>query len=141
MNSQSAVPSKLPCPPPNSKNVGVQHYTTASILVKSPIASDPVAPSRGFSSVFIKPQPAKFITQIQAEAKCTPIRLMSDPKSDPPFLFVDAVKSLGADSLESSDGSTNNSSSISPINLERAVSFYDPRKKKVLGCISLEKVN
>ena len=57
---------------------------------------------------------------------------MSDPKSDPPFLFVDAVKSLGADSLESSDGSTNNSSSIPPINLERAVSFYDPRKKKVL---------
>ena len=140
MNSQPAVPSKHPCPPLTSKNVGAQHYLTASIPVKCPIASDPVAPSRGFSSVLIKPQAAKIITQIQAAGKCTTTHLKSDPKPSPSFHFVDVEKALGTDSLESSDGSTNNSSSIPPLNIERSVGFYEPRKK-VLRCISLEKVN
>ena len=96
MNSQPAVPSKHPCPPLTSKNVGAQHYLTASIPVKSPIASDPVAPSRGFSSVLIKPQAAKIITQIQAAAKCTTTHLKSDPKPSPSFQFVDLEKELVA---------------------------------------------
>lgn len=140
-NYRPAVTSVNPIPPPNSKTVRVQLSNPfASMSVKRPISIDP---KRKFISVLIKPQPTKTTTQIQAATKCTnlQIRRTSDQNSGPSFPFVFMEKSSGADSgLESSADDTNKSSLSPPINPETSVSLFDPRKKKVVGCISFQKV-
>ena len=136
--SRPAVLSKIPNPPPEAKTVVVQHNPAASTLVKNQIASDPVAPKR--SPDLIKPQPAK--TTMQIPAASTQSRRPSDAKTGPSFRFVYKKKSIEADSgLESSADDAINSYSSAPRNPEKtSVSFYDPRKKEVIGRISLSEV-